>query len=135
MDGLIALRSLLVADAALTALVPASRIQADVMPLDTALPAIALQSISIVDQNIPSPGPTRFVRERVQVTVMAANYSSQREVLEAVRHAAADQINFDAAGITNVTVHTENMGPDGIANGTNIRTRSQDFMVRYTETR
>lgn len=134
MDGVAAVRSALVADATLTGLVPASRIVAGALSQGVGLPAIALESISKTDRNILDPGTTRHVSERVQVTVLAANYPSQKAVLRAVRHAAGDKFPT-VTGVANVTIHTDGAGPDLISEDASIRIGTQDFRVTYTETR
>ncbi len=134
MNGIKALRQVLIADAALTALVPATRIAAGVLPLDTALPAISVSSIGSNDRNLPSPGTYRHVSERVQVTVMAATYPSQKAILKAVRHAAADQFPT-VSDINAVTIHTETAGPDFMDEAASIYLGSQDFRVTFSETR
>jgi len=92
MNGVIVVRSLLVADTGLTALVPEARIAAGSLPQGTVLPAFSLMSVSSVDRNIPAPGPTRRVTERVQVTVLARTYPETKTILAAVRKAAADHM-------------------------------------------
>lgn len=135
MDGVAAMRSVLVADAAMTALVPVSSILAGPLPLNDALPALALQSVSKVDRNIPAPGATRHVRERVQVTVAARNYPEQKSILRAVRHAAADKLDPSVVGLEGVTIHTESAGPDFMAEDASIWMGAQDFILTYTEQR
>ncbi len=134
MNGVAAVRQVLIADAALIALVPATRIAAGVLPLDTALPAISVSSIGSNDRNLPSPGTYRHVSERVQVTVMAATYPSQKAILKAVRHAAADQFPT-VSDINAVTIHTETAGPDFMDEAASIYLGSQDFRVTFSETR
>lgn len=134
MDGVAAVRTALVASGTLTALVPATRIAAGPLPQNTALPAIALQSISKVDRNILNPGTYRHVRQRVQVTVLAANYPSQQQVLRAVRGAAADTFPT-VSGLTRVTIHTDSAGPDGMNEEASQYIGSQDFIVTYSEVR
>jgi hypothetical protein len=58
-EGVAIVRALLVADTALVAITPNSRIVMGVLPLNTALPALAITRVSAVDLNIPSPGTTR----------------------------------------------------------------------------
>jgi hypothetical protein len=135
MDGVAVVRSVLVADTALVELVPASRVIAGPLPLNVTLPALSLLSISKVDRNLPAPGATRFVRERVQVTVQARNYPEQKSILRAVRHAAADRLNVVANGLEAVTIHTESAGPDFMSEDASIWLGSQDFIVTYLETR
>jgi Protein of unknown function (DUF3168) len=134
MNGVIAVRSLLVADVGLTALVPEARIVAGHLPQGTVLPAIALMSVSSVDRNIPAPGAMRRVTERVQVTVLARTYPETKTILAAVRAAAADQMpTID--GLTDVTVHTDSAGPDFLDEETGIHMQTQDFRVSFNEAR
>jgi len=135
MDGVAAVRSVMIADAPLVALVPEDSIHAGDLPLNATLPAISLSSVSKVDRNIPAPGATRHVRERVQATFHARNYPEQKAVERAARRAAADKINPEVPGITNVTIHTEGAGPDLRAADASVWMGTQDFMTTYTEQR
>ena len=132
MNGVIAVRSLLVGDTGLTALVPPERIAAGTLPQGTVLPAIALMSIGSVDRNILVPGPKRRVTERVQVTVLARAYPEAKTIIAAVRAAAADQMS-DIEGLSEVTVHTDSAGPDFLDEETGIHMQSQDFRVAFNE--
>ena len=134
MEGVAALRQILVANAALTALVPETRIQAGDMPEGTILPAISLARVSSVDRNLPNPGTNRHVRDRVQVNVMASTYPQHRVVLAAVRAAAADQFPT-VSGLLRVTIHTDGAGPDFMNEAASIYLGSQDFIVTYSEAR
>ena len=134
MNGVIAVRSLLVADTGVTALVPVARIAAGMLPQGTDLPAISLMSVSGVDRNIPAPGPKRRVTERVQVTVLARTYPEVKAIIAAVRQAAADQMpTID--GLTDVTVHTDSAGPDFLDEETGIHMQTHDFRVSFNEAR
>ena len=134
MNGVIAVRLLLVGDTAVTALVPTARIAAGMLPQGTDLPAISLMSVSSVDRNIPAPGPKRRVTERVQVTALAATYRQVKAVLAAVRRAAADQMpTID--GLFEVTVHTDSAGPDFLDEETGIHMQTQDLRVSFNEAR
>ena len=134
MNGVIAVRSLLVADTGVTALVPVARIAAGMLPQGTDLPAISLMSVSSVDRNISAPGPKRRVTERVQVTVLAATYRQVKAILAAVRRAAADQMpTID--GLFDLTVHTDTAGPDFLDEETGIHMQSQDLRVSFNEAR
>ena len=134
MNGVIAVRSLLVGDLRVTALVPPERVAAGTLPQATVLPAIALMSIGSVDRNIPSPGPKRRVTERVQVTVLARAYPEAKTIIAAVRAAAADRMPA-IDGLTDVTVHTDSAGPDFLDEETGIHMQSQDFRVAFNEAR
>lgn len=134
MNGVIAVRSLLVGDLRVTALVPPERIAAGALPQGTVLPAIALMSIGSVDRNIPSPGPKRRVTERVQVTVLARTYPEAKAIIAAVRAAAADRMP-QIDGLSAVTVHTDSAGPDFLDEETGIHMQTQDFRVSFNEVR
>lgn len=134
MNGVIAVRSVLVADTGVTALVPIARIAAGMLPQGTDLPAISLMSVSSVDRNVPAPGAKRRVTERVQVTVLARTYPEVKAILAAVRNAAADQMPA-IDGLTEVTVHTDSAGPDFLDEETGIHMQTQDFRVSFNEAR
>lgn len=134
MNGVIAVRLLLVGDTGVTALVPPARIAAGMLPQGTDLPAISLMSVSSVDRNIPAPGPKRRVTERVQVTVLAATYRQVKTILAAVRKAAADQMPA-IDGLYDVTVHTDSAGPDFLDEETGIHMQTQDLRVSFNEAR
>lgn len=134
MNGVIAVRSLLVGDLRVTALVPAERVAGGTLPQGTSLPAIALMSIGSVDRNVPSPGPKRRVTERVQVTVLARAYPEAKTIIAAIRAAAADRMPA-IDGLTEVTVHTDSAGPDFLDEETGIHMQTQDFRVSFNEAR
>ena len=134
MNGVIAVRSLLVADTGVTALVTVARIAAGMLPQGTDLPAISLMSVSSVDRNVPAPGAKRRVTERVQVTVLARTYPEVKAIIAAVRQAVADQMpTID--GLFDVTVHTDSAGPDFLDEETGIHMQTQDFRVSFNEAR
>ena len=134
MNGVIAVRSLLVADTGVTALVPIARIAAGMLAQGTDLPAISLMSVSSVDRNVPAPGAKRRVTERVQVTVLARTYPEVKAIIAAVRQAVADQMpTID--GLFDVTVHTDSAGPDFLDEETGIHMQTQDFRVSFNEAR
>lgn len=133
-DGVEAVRTALIGDATLTALVPATRIGAGPLPRNTALPAISLASVSKVDRNILNPGTYRFVRERVQATVHASDYPELKQVMTALRGAAADTFPT-VSGLINVTIHTDGAGPDFMNEDASIYMGEQDFATTYSELR
>lgn len=132
MDGVAAIRLLLTNDGAVTALVPASRISAGDLPQGVTLPAISIDHISGVDRNIPAPGATRHVTERVQVTSFAATYPALKTLQRAIKAACADTMPT-VSGISAVVVHTDGQGPDFRDESNSIRMGTQDFRVSYTQ--
>lgn len=135
MDGVVAVRTVAIANSPLTSLVPAARIFAGPAPLGTPLPFVMLESISKNDLNIPSPAAQRFVMERVQATVVAQNYPQQKTIMRAVRRAIADQLYPAVNGISGVTIHTDSAGPDFYDDSYSGWRGSQDFMTKYNEER
>src|SRR5258705_13515570 len=103
MDGTAVIRALLVANADMLALVPEDQIIGGVLPAETPLDAIAITDISEVDRNVLSPGTTRHVTERIQVTGFAATYPQLKALLRAAKKACADFIG-SAAGLVAGTV-------------------------------
>lgn len=136
MDGVAVMRELLIGNADLLTLVDgaADRIVAGILAPGTDLDALAIERISAVDRNIMAPGANRRVTERVQVTALAKTYPGQKALLKAVKRAAADFVG-SAAGLTDVTVHTDAAGPDFMDEQSSIYMGSQDFIVGYTEPR
>ena len=132
MNGVVAVRALLVAHAPLTSLVPVAQIVAGVVQQGSALPALSLMSVSSIDRNIIKAGAVRRVTERVQVTVLAATYPAAKAILKAVRQAAADR-SPTIAGITQVTIHTDSAGPDFLDEQAGIHMQTQDFRVSFNE--
>ncbi len=126
------IRTLLIADPDLIALVPAVRVIAGIIPQGTALPVIGITEVSRVDTNIVKPGATARSSSRVQVSVMTANYPAQKLLLNAARHACRDKVGV-IAGIQGVTVHTDSTGPDFSDPETGFYMQSQDFKVSFTE--
>lgn len=132
MSAIKIVRALLVADAALIALVPASRIVAGVPAQNMALPLISLSEISRSDRNVLKGSDTSLSFSRVQVTVMTSSYPAQKALLTAVRHAARDKVGA-LSGLDNVAVHLDGTGPDFMDTDTSIYQQGQDFRVSFTE--
>jgi len=133
MNGVVAVRSLLVANAPLIALVPQGRIMAGSLPPGSDLPAIALMSVSGVDRNLLHPVGHRRVSERVQVTGLAATYPAAKALMKAVRSAVLDQMP-SVSGIDHVVVHSDAAGPDFVDPETGIFILTQDLAVSFNET-
>jgi len=105
-----AVRALLVANASLTATVPATRIMAGVLPQGTTVPAIGLTLISRTTARDPVAGnAANLYTSRVQVTVLAGTYAALRAAVTLVLAALprsrgtyggakVDALMFDAEG-------------------------------------
>lgn len=133
MNGSIALRSVLINDAALIALIPASNMVADdAFPQDFDPPGILLRVTSGVTGNIVKRGAMRHVKERITAEVHVNDNPLRQNILKALRN-AGDQRFPQLSGLENVVITLAGRGPDGISIDTYVRMGSQDFMVSYSE--
>ena len=133
MSGVIVIRYLLANNVALTALVPAAKIMAGVIPIATVLPAIGVHHISTVERNTVAMNSAKVMAtERVQVTVQTKRYSEQKSILELVRKACANK----RATINSIAVDSilpAGAGPDLRDDDLDIFLQSRDFIVKFVE--
>lgn len=132
MDGVAIIRALLVANGDVVAVSPAARIVAGTLPLGTVLPALSITRVSQNEMRMVKRGTKQHVTERVQVTVLAGNYPTLRDLLRKIRKIPQGVIG-NQSGLTDVTVHVDGAGPDMMDTEANIHMGSQDFLVGYTE--
>lgn len=131
MSGVAIIQNLLANNIALLAQVPAARINAGVVPLATALPAVAVQEVSSVERTpVAMAGGTVFVTERIQVTVLAKTYALQKTLLGLVR-AACPVSRGTVAGFACESVLPAPRGPDMFDAGDGIYMQTQDFIVSF----
>lgn len=142
-DGVAAVRQLLVAHAPLIALVPnwtpqsgpsQSRIIAGRAGIGTPLPVVTLKSIGKYTRNTLKRGAYRFVEQRVQATVQALDYVSQKAIIDVVRD-AGDSKFPTVSGLRNVTVHLRDGGADLSDEEASFWVETQDFWVTFSEPR
>ena len=125
-----AVRYLLANDATLTAQVPATRIRIGVLPHGIGLPAIAVTHVSTVRPQMVNTA-SKLCVSRVQVTVMAADYESQKDVLALVRAALPrSRGTVDGIAVDSILIDTE--GPD-FTDEAGLYMGSIDYRVTYTE--
>ena len=132
MSGVRIIGALLAAHAPLTNVVPVARIKGGALPGSIVLPAIVLTTISAVDLHMVTQGSSRRVTERVQVTIAAPDYETQKAVIVLIRKACSYQ-RGDIAGATAVSVLTDTLGPDFMDESASIYLQSQDFKVSFNE--
>ena len=133
MSGVIAIRSLLANDAAVLAVVPATKIMAGVIPIDTVLPAIGISHISTVERNTVAMDTAQVMAtERVQVTVQTKSYADQKSILELVRKACPNT-HGTVNGIAVDSILPEIAGPDLRDDELQIFVQSRDFIVKFIE--
>jgi hypothetical protein len=132
MSDVKAVRYLLANNAALVAVVPATRIEAGLIPQGTALPALAVTHVSNPRGQLIA-GPASCVA-RVQVTVHASSYPQQKQVLTLVR-AALPRTHGTVNGVKVESLVVDLEGPDFRNDEVepSIFMGSQDFIVTYNE--
>lgn len=129
MSGTAVIRSLLAANAALIAQVPAARIFVGDVPLNTTLPAISVKMISGVQRNTVAMTETKSVVERVQVTLLTKT-ASQGPIWPLIRAALPNSRGvISTFGVDSIL--PDMAGPDMFDQTAIIYQQSQDFMVRF----
>ncbi|MFA6204481.1 MAG: hypothetical protein WC710_14985 [Gallionella sp.] len=135
MSAATAIRYLLANNATLIAQVPATKIMAGAIPLNTALPAISVMEISNVPRNNVGMNETNILETcRVQVTVLAKTYPTQKSILELVRKACPNQ-RGSIGGVEVDSILPDSAGPDMYDDAAVIYMQSRDFIVKFASSR
>ena len=130
MSDVKAVRYLLANNATLTAQVPADRIFSGIVPQGTAPPTIAVTHVSTVRPQMVNTA-SKLCVSRVQVTVMAASYATQKSVLALVRAALPrSRGSVNGVAVDSILIDTE--GPD-FTDEAGLYMGSIDYRVTYTE--
>lgn len=130
------IHALLVGNAPLLALLAAgsaNSIYPGVVPQDAALPALVVEHIDSVDVPTIDAAHYALVQARIEVTVLAADYVTQKTVLEAVRVACQYQRGI-VVGVPVNSVVRASVGPDLRDDDIGVYRQSMDFYVTYHET-
>lgn len=114
----------------LTAVVPATRIKAGVLPQATALPAISVTLVSGVT-GLQVAKASGLRTDRVQVNVDAASYPQVRQILALCR-AALPYTRGTVNSIACDSILPDIEGPDGFDDLLKTYFQSQDFMVTWS---
>ena len=130
MSGVAIVRYKLANYANLTAVVPATRIQAGVLPQNTALPAISVTLVSGVT-GLQLSKPSGLRTDRVQITVDALTYPQVRQILALCR-AALPYTRGTVNSIAGDSILPDIEGPDGFDDLLKTYFQSQDFMVIWS---
>jgi hypothetical protein len=124
---------LLTHNAPLLAAVPAEKIMPGAVPLDTVLPAIEVNEVSLVESGtVAMNGSTLLATSRVQVTVLAKTYPTQKSILELVRKALPVS-HTTVNGIVVDCIIPDGKGPDMRDDAATIFMQSRDFIVSFQE--
>lgn len=131
MSGVAIVRYLLANNSNLIAQVPASRIMAGVLPIDTVLPAInVLQIDGIIRNTVYVDDAAKFFIDRVTVTVEAKTYATQKSLLALIR-AALPLSRGLINGFNCDSILADTIGPDSFDPDLPAYIQSQDFIVKY----
>jgi len=140
-SGVYVIRDLLANSAAVTAVVPATRIMTGDLPLNTVMPAIAVTQISSVPMNLLKINDSpKMHTDRVQVSVLfkgsegtpsGAGYEGVKALLKLVLAACPSQRGtVNGIAVDSITPDTE--GPDLSDDATALYSQSRDFIVRWS---
>jgi hypothetical protein len=129
MTGVDIVGALLQAGADLVERVPADRMKAGKLPDNVMLPALLVRLVSSVDRQVLKPGAKTRRSDRVAVTVRAASYRDQVEIIELVRRSCAGKAGA-IGGASAVAVLTAGTGPDVIGPASSFE-QTQDFRVGF----
>ena len=142
MSGVAVVRYLLANAAAITNVVPATRIMAGDLPLNTVMPAIAVTEISSMPLNtIRINESPKLHTERVQVSVMfkgpqgsppGTGLPGVKALLKLVLAACPSQ-RGTVNGILCDSIVPDVEGPDLADDAAALYSQSRDFVVKYVE--
>ena len=133
MTGVSIIGALLAAHDPLIAVVPAERQKAGRLPDGIALPAVLVRVVDLIDaQPLKRTGWQRSTA-RIAVTVRAASYRQQGEVIRLIRRACAHDFIAaidDLVDVERISVRTAGLGPDVNGPGNSFE-QTQDFRVSF----
>jgi hypothetical protein len=133
MSDVIVMRHLLVESGPLIAVIPANKIFAGQIPQNTPLPAIAINSISNVEQKkVQDHGDWVLMTSRTQVTVVANSYVQQKALIQLIGLAVKGGPRV-VAGIPVKNVLRDIVGPDQRDDAVGMFIQTRDFRVIYNE--
>jgi len=116
----------------LIAAVPAAKIFAGQIPINTVLPAVAVNEISTTEYLTVALNESKVTETtRVQVSVQTKTYATQKSILELVRKALPNT-HATVNGVDVDSIVPEGAGPDLRDDDANIFMQSRDFMVRFS---
>jgi hypothetical protein len=121
--------ALLRAASGVTASVAVEKIKGGRLPDDIALPAILVRNITSVERQPLRRGARVRTRDRVSVTVRAASYDDQVNIIGVVRRSCAGRTGSLGGG-QGVSVLTAGTGPDGYGPADSFE-QAQDFYVSH----
>ena len=132
MSGVNVIRYTLANNAALIAVVPATKIMAGVLPLNIVFPAILIKQISGQEYKTIKQTGSDLVNERVQVTVLATTYAQQKSILALIK-TALPSVRATVNSIAVDSITRDFTGPDLYNEDPVIYEQSVDYFVKYID--
>jgi hypothetical protein len=132
MSDVTVIKHILHSNAALLAVVPATKIMGGDIPQGTVLPAIGISSVSTMARHAVAETATELCTSRVQVTVMAKTYVQQKQIIKLVG-AGVPRSRGTINGVVVDSILKDIKGPDFRNDDEGIYMQSQDFIVKYYE--
>jgi hypothetical protein len=125
------IRALLAAHAPLVALVPTAKMFTGVVPLNTPLPALSINTVSNVERHkVADDGECTLMTSRTQVTVHGRSYPEQKAILQLVGLAIKGG-RRSVAGVLVANVLRDIIGPDLGDSDIGTFEQTRDFRVVY----
>lgn len=131
MSGVKVIRHLLANNAPLIAVVAASKISAGELPQGTVLPAIEVHHVS-TNWASEITAQSKYASSRVQITVLAANYPQQAQIMDLVR-TAVPRTGGTINGVNVDCILRDGAGPDFRDDAAGIFMQVQDYFVKYND--
>ena len=132
MSGVAILRARLVANAAVIAVVPATNIRADDVPLRAAMPWISLEQVSLSERMNVEMSDSLMQRESVRLTILAATYLDQRSIDRLVE-TACQTVRGDVGGFDVDSILPNRDSSDDIIPRVGVYAKSVEYIVRFYE--
>lgn len=133
MDAVLVLRFILANSATMTAMVPASKIIAGIVPINTPMPAIELSHISTQERKtVAMTDADVLTTSRVQITAMSKSYAEIKAILRQIRKSLIN-LNGLINGVQVDSILSDSIGPDFKDEEAQIYMQSRDFIVKLVE--
>lgn len=124
------IRALLIAYAPLTAIIAVERIAGGMLRQGVSLPAIAITSLSNIEQRKIADTGTVLMTSRTQVMVHAKSYAEQKALIRLVGLAITGE-RRTVVGVLVDHIARDIIGPDMSDDDAGIFEQSRDFRVFY----
>lgn len=121
---------LLLANSELLSKVPATSIKAGKLPDGIALPALLVRCVTSMERRFLKRPAKVIFRDRVSVSVRAASYADQVEIIKAVRNICAGKTG-NILTAEQFSILSAGAGPDLLGPGNSFE-QTIDFMCSYS---